>query len=439
MSGFTRREILAASAAVFVGGDGTTAHAIARSARAFPTGFLWGAATAGHQVEGNNTNSDIWAVEHVKPSIFTESSGDACDSFNRWPEDMDIVRNLGLNSYRFSLEWARIEPSEGEFSLAMLDHYQRMIEGCRARGLVPVVTFNHFTTPRWFAARGGWESTGAADYFARYCELAAKGLAAQIGYATTLNEPNLTRILRWLPLPFPPEMMQTQEKMLNAAAQASGSDKFSVAIAGDPAKLMPQLIAGHNAGVAAIKGVRPDLPVGVSLSITDDQAIGPNSKRDAKREDVYGAWLEAARASDFIGVQNYGRQRLDDKGPLPPPRGAELTQMGEEFYPASLEGAVRYAHAATGRPVLITENGIAATDDTRRAAYIPLAVAGVQRAIADGVPIIGYIHWSLLDNFEWLFGYTPKYGLVEVDRTTFKRTLKPSARVLGEIARRNGI
>jgi beta-glucosidase len=321
----------------------------------------------------------------------------------------------------------------------MLDHYQRMIEGCRARGLVPVVTFNHFTTPRWFAARGGWESTGAADYFARYCELAAKGLAAQIGYATTLNEPNLTRILRWLPLPFPPEMMQTQEKMLNAAAQASGSDKFSVAIAGDPAKLMPQLIAGHNAGVAAIKGVRPDLPVGVSLSITDDQAIGPNSKRDAKREDVYGAWLEAARASDFIGVQNYGRQRLDDKGPLPPPRGAELTQMGEEFYPASLEGAVRYAHAATGRPVLITENGIAATDDTRRAAYIPLAVAGVQRAIADGVPIIGYIHWSLLDNFEWLFGYTPKYGLVEVDRTTFKRTLKPSARVLGEIARRNGI
>jgi len=439
VSGFTRREILAASTAVFVGSYGPSAHAVARSARAFPTDFLWGTATAGHQVEGNNTNSDVWAVEHAKPSIFVESSGDACDSFNRWPEDMDIVRTLGLNSYRFSLEWARIEPSEGEFSIAMLDHYRRMIEGCRARGLVPVVTFNHFTTPRWFASRGGWESSGAADYFARYCERAARALAAQVGYATTLNEPNLTRILRWLPLPFPPEMKQTQEKMLNAAAQASGSDKFSVAIAGGPARLTPQLIAGHKAGVAAIKGVRPDLPVGVSLSITDDQAIGPDSKRDAKREDVYGAWLEAARAGDFIGVQNYGRQRLDDKGPLPPPRGAELTQMGEEFYPASLEGAVRYAHAATGKPVLITENGIAATDDTRRAAFIPLAVAGVQRAIADGVPIIGYIHWSLLDNFEWLFGYTPKYGLVEVDRTTFKRTPKPSARVLGEIARRNGV
>jgi beta-glucosidase len=120
-----------------------------------PTDFLWGAATAGHQVEGNNTNSDVWAVEHAKPSIFVESSGDACDSFNRWPEDMDIVRTLGLNSYRFSLEWARIEPSEGEFSIAMLDHYRRMIEGCRARGLVPVVTFNHFTTPRWFACAWG--------------------------------------------------------------------------------------------------------------------------------------------------------------------------------------------------------------------------------------------------------------------------------------------
>jgi beta-glucosidase len=306
---------LAASTAVFVGSYGPSAHAVARSARAFPTDFLWGTATAGHQVEGNNTNSDVWAVEHAKPSIFVESSGDACDSFNRWPEDMDIVRTLGLNSYRFSLEWARIEPSEGEFSIAMLDHYRRMIEGCRARGLVPVVTFNHFTTPRWFASRGGWESSGAADYFARYCERAARALAAQVGYATTLNEPNLTRILRWLPLPFPPEMKQTQEKMLNAAAQASGSDKFSVAIAGDPARLTPQLIAGHKAGVAAIKGVRPDLPVGVSLSITDDQAIGPDSKRDAKREDVYGAWLEAARAGDFIGVQNYGRQRLDDKGP----------------------------------------------------------------------------------------------------------------------------
>ena len=184
--------------------------------------------------------------------------------------------------------------------------------------------------------------------------------------------------------------------------------------------------------------VRPTAWAEISRA-RSDRAIGPNSKRDAKREDVYGAWLEVAKTCDFIGVQNYGRQRLDDKGPQPPPPGAELTQMGEEFFPASLQGAVRYAHAATGKPVLVTENGIATTDDTRRAAYIPLAVAGVQRALTDGVPVIGYIHWSLLDNFEWIFGYAPKYGLAEVDHTTFKRTLKPSAHVLGEIARRNGV
>jgi beta-glucosidase len=404
----------------------------------FPPNFLWGAATAGHQVEGNNTNADIWVLEHVTPTIYAEPSGDACDSLNRWSEDLDIVRDLGLNTYRFSLEWARIEPEQSNFSVAMLDHYKRMIEGCRARGLTPLVTFNHFSTPRWFAALGGWDTPRAADHFARYCERAAQHLADGIGYVVTLNEPNLMRLLGWLALPFPPGMWDTEKAMLAAAARASGSAQFSVANGGPLTQTkLENMVAGHKAGYAAIKTVRPDLPVGVSLAMTDDQAVGEDSRRDEKRRDVYGDWLEAAKTGDFIGVQNYERQRLDKNGPLPAPPDAELNDMGSEVYPASLEGAIRYAHEVTSLPIIVTENGIGTRNDELRASYIPRVLAGVARALADGIPVLGYCHWTLLDNFEWIFGYGPRMGLVEVDRTTFKRTVKPSAHVLGAIAQRN--
>ncbi|WP_322047956.1 glycoside hydrolase family 1 protein [Paraburkholderia sp. J67] len=398
-----------------------------------PDSFLWGVATAGHQYEGNNTNADTWVLEHVSPTIFKEPSGDAVDSFTRWREDLDIARDLGLNTFRFSIEWSRIEPAKGEYSIAMLDHYRRLIAGCRERGLTPMVTFNHFTTPIWFAAAGGWETNGAADHFVRYCERVTRHMGDLLTYATTLNEPNILKVIAWLPLAFPPEFTQTQQAMLAAAAKVSGSSSFSSANVGDAEPKTAQMILGHKKGVEAIKSINPQVKVGVSLSITDDQAVGPDSKRDQKRQDVYGVWMEAARTGDFIGVQNYGRQRLDRHGAMPPPKGAEMTDSGEEFYPDSLEGAVRYAHAATGLPVIVTENGIDALDDAKRVRYIPLAVEAMQRAMRDGVPVHGYIHWSLLDNFEWLFGYGPRFGLYSVDRTTFKRTAKPSALVLAGI------
>lgn len=407
---------------------------------AFPQGFLWGAATAGHQVEGNNTNSDTWFLEHVRPTAFAEPSGDACNSLALWPQDLDLVRDLGLNAYRFSIEWARIEPEPGEFSMAMLDHYRRMIEGCRERGLTPIVTFNHFTCPRWFAASGGWLNPKSPDLFARYCERAAKHLSAGIGYATTLNEPDIMRLLKWFILP--PQLMEMQRAMLGAAAQASGTGMFSAANATnfeDLERQLPILLSAHERGRAAIKAARPDLPVGVSLAISDDQAVGRKSRRDEKRAYVYGAWLEAAKKDDFIGVQNYDRSLVGESGVLPAPEGAPRNSMGAEIYPPSLGGAVRYAHSVTGRPVIVTEHGLGTPDDALRASFIPPALAGLKSAIDDGVPVRGYIHWSLLDNFEWVFGYGPKYGLYSVDRQTFRRTAKPSAAVYGAIARRNSL
>lgn len=436
----SRRTFMAGGSVLLASIGAAAAERVRDAKPVFPAGFLWGAATAGHQVEGNNVASDLWLLENLKPTLFAEPSGDAVNSFELWREDLDLVKALGLNSYRFSIEWARIEPEPGLYSIAMLDHYRAMIEGCRERGLTPVVTFSHFTAPRWFSAAGGWTQKHSPALSARYCERAAQHLAAGIGYAVTLNEPNLLRLLGSMSLPAP--MLATQRAMLDAAARVCGTLKFVAANTANPEDLdlmLPLMIEGHRQGRAAIKSVRADLPVGVSLAIVDEQAVGPHSRRDAIRANLYGAWLEAAKHDDFIGVQNYERSRSDANGRMPPPEGAPRNSMGSEVYAPSLAGAVRYAHAATGLPVLVTEHGIGTDDDALRAQFIPAALSELNQAMAQGVPVEGYIHWSLLDNFEWIFGYKPKYGLVAVDRTTFRRTPKPSARVLGTIAQQNSL
>ena len=420
-------------------GPSIAAAAAAAAGKRFEAGFLWGAATAGHQVEGNNVSSDVWAVEHVQPTAFREPSGDACDSFNRWPIDLDIVRSLGLNCYRFSLEWARIEPEPGRFSIAMLDHYRAMIDGCRARGLKPIVTFSHFACPRWFALQGGWTNPDAASLFARFCDRAARHLASGIHAAVTLNEPNLMRLLRYK---LPPQALAGGTAGQAAAARAYGSDRFVAMMIESAAQTdaaLPIMIAAHHAGRAAIKAVRGDLPVGVSLAIEDDQAVGSPVERDRKRARCYRDWLEAARGDDFVGVQNYERARIADTGALPLPVDAVRSSRGAEIYPASLAGAARYAWEVARVPILVTEHGVGTDDDRQRAELISAALGHLHAMIADGVPVLGYIHWSLLDNFEWIFGYGPKYGLVAVDRTSFKRTVKPSAGILAGIAKRNAI
>jgi beta-glucosidase len=237
-------------------------------------------------------------------------------------------------------------------------------------------------------------------------------------------------------------MLDTQREMLVAAARASGTAKFLAANAANAEDIDPMttaLLAAHRLGRNAIKSVRPDLPTGVSLALFDDQAVDSVSLRDAKRTELYGAWLEAARGDDFLGVQNYERARWGANGRLPPPPGATLNWSGAEVYAPSLAGAVSYAHAATGRPILVTEHGVGSADDAIRAALIPAALLELKKVMDAGVPVKGYMHWSLMDNFEWIFGYAPRFGLCSVDRSTFVRTPKPSAAVLAEIARRNSL
>ena len=406
----------------------------------FPDGFLWGVAGAAHQIEGNNVNSDSWVLEHVPGTPYAEPAGDACDSYHRYPEDIALIEALGFNSYRFSIEWARIEPEEGEFSIAELEHYRRMLAACHEHGLTPIVTYHHFTSPRWFAARGGWEDLNNAGLFARYCERATAHLGDLIGAVCTLNEPNVGLLIQQMGF-MPSDEDSAHLPFRAAAARAVGSDTFSsFPNACNQALARDTFIKAHRLAYDAIKSGPGDFPVGLTLALSDHQAVpGGEAVRDAARKAVDDVFLDTAREDDFIGVQTYTRMRYDANGAMPPEDGVPVTQMGYEFWPEALEGTIRYAAGYTGKPVIVTENGIGSENDAERIEYVGRALRGVHRALQAGVDVRGYCYWSIFDNYEWTHGYGPKFGLIAVDRTTQTRTAKPSARWLGDIARTGGL
>jgi len=388
-------------------------------ARRFPEGFVWGTATAAHQIEGGNTNNDWWAFEHDPDSGTVEPSGDACDSFHRWQEDVDLVADLGLGAYRFSLEWSRIEPAEGEWSLAALEHYRRILASCVERGIKPVVTFHHFTTPRWLTKRGGWEAPDAPERFARFVRRASEHLGDLIGWACTINEPNVVAVLGYTVGIYPP----------------GAKDEFARHLAVNEA-----FVRAHRLAVEALRSGPGSFPVGLTLSMEELVAgEGGEGTRDAAEAILEDTFLAATDGDDFIGVQCYERTVLGPTGPLPPPAGTRLTQMGYEYWPQVVEYTVKRAASFTGLPVVVTENGIATEDDRERIEFLAEALDGLHRCITDGTDVRGYFVWSLLDNFEWHLGFGPKLGLVAVDPTTFERRVKPSARWFGELAQRNSL
>lgn len=403
---------------------------------ALPEGFLMGASTSAHQIEGNNVSSDWWTLENHPRSFIEEPSGDAADSFHRWPEDMDLLRELGFDAYRFSVEWARIEPQRGRISRAAVAHYRAMVRGALERGLTPMVTLHHFTSPQWFSDLGGWTAPEAAELFAAYARTCAEILREGVRYAATINEPNIMALMYAL-------RSHAAEHGWESVAQGTHAAREAGAAAVDPASFEPDpeviraLIRAHRAASAALKETVPGLQVGWTVA---NQVYQPEPGAEAvatayawPREDVF---LEAAREDDWVGVQAYTRHRIGPDGTLPPPPGSELTLTGWEFYPEALGEAVRHTAEVVGRdvPVLVTENGIATADDDRRVAYTARALASLAEAMDEGIDVRGYLHWSALDNYEW-GSYRPTFGLIAVDRHTFARTPKESARWLGGLAR----
>jgi beta-glucosidase len=405
----------------------------ARDAKAAPNGFLWGTAISAHQSEGNNINSDAWLCENVSPTLYREGSRDACDCYNRFEEDIAIAADLGFNCYRMGIEWARIEPEPGLFSMAELDRVRRLLEACHRRGLAPMVTYNHFTVPRWFAARGGFEVADGADLFARFADRATQRLGDLISYASTFNEANIQRLIAQMDLGS--HSRTVVDAMLAQCAKASGSDRFSSLLFAPVETTEAVLLDAHAKAVSAMKAGPGAFPIGVTLTMQDIQGVGEAHLAEAVVSLLYGPWLEVARTADFVGVQTYTRVLVGSSGRLPPPENAEMTAAGYEFYPQALGGTIRFAAQRIGRPIFVTESGIATDDDTRRIAYIDVALSEVRSCLDEGIDVKSYLYWSLLDNFEWTRGYHEHFGLVHVDRETFKRTLKPSARHLGAIAR----
>ena len=415
-----RRALLggaAALAAAGAAGRGAAAPAAQR-------GFLWGAATAAHQIEGANVNSDYWVLEHIPATYFKEPSGDACDSLNRWREDLALVKAGGMNAYRFSIEWARIEPARGEISRAALDHYRRICTACREMGIEPVVTLHHFTSPRWIAAQGGWENPRTADDYARYAGIAARALAGTVDWICTTNEANAQVTSKVMVKDKP---WDAEPTILAQAAKAVGSDRWGSYFIGDPYRVRDTCLDAHRKGRAAIKSALPGAKVGMTLALQSLRA-GPGGDVLYKRvwNEARLPFYEAARGDDFIGVQTYHRSVVGPDGYLPDPPSPIVSMFGQNASPEALAETVAEAHRATGVPVLVSENGLSTDRDDLRVQHLRGSVTGLAAQIDRGLPVLGYIHWSLIDNFEWSSGFVPRFGLAAVDRTTFARTAKPS-------------
>lgn len=428
----------------------------------FTKDFLLGAATAAHQVEGNNTNSDCWAMEHMEHTSYAEPSLDAVDHYHRYEEDIQLMANAGLNAYRFSLEWARIEPSEGEFNEEAIEHYRDVIRCCKKYGIEPVVTLHHFSSPAWLIGKGGWEAASTVEDFARYTRYVIEKLGNELRCVCTINEANMGLQIAAIAERYKRQMMAQMEKMQAAGDKDDADGTVQVGI--NLQKMMADqkaaaeenkkvfgvenvanftsmrsadgdllVMKAHQAAKAVIRELAPHIRVGLTLSLHDMQVIEAGGEPFARKEweDEFTHYLPYIQDDDFLGVQNYTRSLFGPNGGLPYPEDAEMTQMNYEFYPQALEHVIRKVAEDFKGDLIVTENGVAIADDSRRIAFIAEALAGVKNCIDDGIPVKGYFHWSLIDNFEWQKGYSMTFGLISVDRTTQTRTPKESLSFLG--------
>ncbi len=421
----------------------------------FEKALLIGAATAAHQVEGNNLHSDYWAMEHMKTTSFAEPSGDAVDHYNRYEEDIKLLASAGLNAYRFSIEWARIEPEEGKFDPTEIEHYRSVIRCCKENGVEPMVTLHHFTSPKWLISKGGWEAETIPADFAKYVRYVMEQLGSEMSYVCTINEANMGLQVAKIAQRYIMQMKAMAAKMQGANGGVQMGINLEKMMAGQKAAAeenmavfaTPKLecfcnprsehgdeliMQAHRAAMAVIREVAPHVQAGLSLSLHDIQAApGGEIKAEEEWAAEFTHYLPYIQGDDFLGVQNYTRSVIGENGQLPNPEGAELTQMDYEFYPQALENVIRRIAKDWHGDIYVTENGIGTADDTRRVAFIETATQGVADCIADGIPVKGYFYWSLMDNFEWQKGYSMTFGLIAVDRTTQTRTPKESLHFLG--------
>ncbi len=409
----------------------------------FPADFVFGSATAAHQVEGANIHNDWWAHEHAPNTNALEPSGVACDHYHRFAGDFRLLRELGHPAHRLSVEWSRVEPEPGHFDKAEIEHYRRVLSTLCELGIEPWLTIHHFTAPRWFIEQGGYTAAGDMSRLVRFTELLAREFGDLVQNWCTINEPNIVAELGYRYAYFPPRLADpavAADVLLNFFRVHA---EMSRAIRAH-ARRMPQI--GITLAVVAHEPLRPDDAGDCALAVRRDAETN-GVMFDALRDGVFAypgrppVPIEGLReASTFVGVQYYTRTRYDARtnGPAMSDPARTLSQMGWEIYPEGL-GPLLERAAATGLPVYVTENGMAHDDDRVRVRYIADHLAQVDLVRRRGVDVRGYFYWSAMDNFEWNFGYGPKFGLIEIDRKTLDRRPRKSAFFFREIIERRAV
>ncbi len=407
---------------------------------AFPDGFLWGAATASHQVEGDNRWNDWWAAECA--GQVPHASGAACRHYELFERDFDLAASAGQNAHRLSIEWSRVEPSPGAWNAEAIAHYRAVLTALRARGLEPVVTLHHFTLPAWVAARGGWTNRRCVSWFARYADHVARALGDAVRYWVTINEPTVYVKHAYVVGDWPPCRTGAWRSAARAAVH---------------------MARGHRMARSRLRSRHPHAQVGFAHSAPVIQPCDPKRLRDrmaAWIRDlvlnraffalVRGTPRRGAPPFDFVGINYYTRSvvRADTGGLLPfvgvgcdaahhTDQGPR-SDMGWEVYPLGLGTTLR-RFAAWGVPLLVTENGIATKDEELRANFLTDHLAEVAGALRDGVDVRGYFYWSLIDNYEWTLGTTARFGLFGVDFGTQERQTRPVVERYRAICRANRV
>lgn len=413
-----------------------------------------GAATAAHQVEGNNVHSDFWAMEHIPGSTYKEPSLDAVDHYNRFKDDIQLLVDAGCNTYRFSIEWARIEPEKGKFNKDEIEHYRQVLQFCHQNNVTPIVTLHHFSSPKYLISEGGWESETTIEHFGTYCHYVISELGDLIPYICTINEANMgkqiAKIMKRMTssanhsaqpdvqVGLNVEMKEKMEEYYKGLGEVFGIDPRNVHPFLFPKSEQGELIIMkcHEKARSIIKEVHPEIKVGITLSLYDHQALSGGEEYVAEEQyDDFLYYLPHLHEDDFLGVQNYSRKIHGPNGVVHQSENTRLTKMGYEYYPEALGNVLRFVSQHWEKPIIVTENGVSTDNDEERVEFIERALTGVHQCIEEGINVLGYTYWSLLDNFEWQLGYDQTFGLIAVDRSTQTRYPKKSLMFLGNIMR----
>lgn len=401
----------------------------------FPKGFLWGTATSSHQIEGGNDKNDWWQWEEQAGHIEGGAkSGKAADSWHRWQEDLALARDMHLNAQRFSIEWSRIEPEEGKWDEKTIEHYRAMLKAHRDAGMITMLTIHHFTLPQWVAARGGWEDRSTVKYFVRFVKKVAEVYAPLVDFWITLNEPIIYLTQAYLYGVWPPGkkgIVRLLRAFLHLAKAHRLAYRVIHEVCREKTKKEPQVGIAQN--VISYSPYRLH-KVGDLLFVAIVDWLWNHAFFSFTR-----------REHDFIGVNYYFHYRVafvpkdyshfffqvrrEDR---------EASAMGWEINPPGIFSALQDMMVYK-KPIYITENGLATTNDHKRERFIAGHLKEVYHATKAGVDVRGYFYWSLIDNFEWDKGFWPRFGLHEVNYKTGERTPRRSAAVYGQIARDNEI